>query len=50
MSHELRTPLNAIIGIAEMLKEDAAEEGRRELDEPLARVLRAGRLLLQLIN
>ena len=35
MSHELRTPLNAIIGIAEMLKEDAAEEGRRELDEPL---------------
>jgi signal transduction histidine kinase len=50
MSHELRTPLNAIIGIAEMLKEDAAEEGRRELDEPLSRVLRAGRLLLQLIN
>ena len=29
MSHELRTPLNAIIGISEMLKEDAAEEGRR---------------------
>ena len=50
MSHELRTPLNAIIGISEMLKEDAAEEGRKELDEPLGRVLRAGRLLLQLIN
>jgi signal transduction histidine kinase len=50
MSHELRTPLNAIIGIAEMLKEDAADEGRGELDEPLSRVLRAGRLLLQLIN
>src|SRR5918995_2305426 len=50
MSHELRTPLNAIIGIAEMLKEDAAEEGRRELNEPLGRVLRAGKLLLQVIN
>ena len=35
MSHELRTPLNAIIGITEMLKEDAADEGRKELDEPL---------------
>ena len=32
-----------------MLKEDAAEE-RKEQDEPLGRVLRAGRLLLQLIN
>jgi adenylate cyclase len=50
MSHELRTPLNAIIGISEMLKEDAAEEGRKELDEPLGRVLKAGKLLLQLIN
>ena len=50
MSHELRTPLNAIIGISEMLKEDAAEEGRTELDEPLGRVLKAGKLLLQLIN
>ena len=50
MSHELRTPLNAIIGITEMLKEDAADEGATHLDEPLARVLRAGRLLLQLIN
>ena len=50
MSHELRTPLNAIIGISEMLQEDAAEEGRKELDEPLGRVLKAGKLLLQLIN
>ena len=50
MSHELRTPLNAIIGITEMLKEDAADDGRDELAEPLGRILRAGRLLLELIN
>ncbi len=50
MSHELRTPLNAIIGITEMLKEDAEIDHARHLDEPLGRVLRAGRLLLQLIN
>ena len=50
MSHELRTPLNAIIGITEMLKEDAADDGRAELAEPLGRILRAGRLLLELIN
>ncbi|HEX6015008.1 MAG TPA: response regulator [Geminicoccaceae bacterium] len=52
MSHELRTPLNAIIGLAEMLKEDAAAEdgGAAELLEPLDRIHRAGRHLLQLIN
>jgi CheY-like chemotaxis protein len=51
MSHELRTPLNAIIGLAEMLKEDAAEDGRAaELLEPLDRIHRAGRHLLHLIN
>jgi signal transduction histidine kinase len=50
MSHELRTPLNAVIGITEMLKEDAEADGRRDLEEPLGRVLRAGRLLLELIN
>jgi signal transduction histidine kinase/CheY-like chemotaxis protein len=50
MSHELRTPLNAIIGITEMLKEDAAAEGRGELEEPLGRVYRAGKHLLTLIN
>ncbi|WP_407526933.1 ATP-binding protein [Methylobacterium oryzisoli] len=50
MSHELRTPLNAIIGISEMLKEDAEIDGDTHLEEPLARVLRAGKLLLQLID
>ena len=50
MSHELRTPLNAILGITEMLQEDAIEAGQRELIEPLGRVTRAGKNLLQLIN
>jgi signal transduction histidine kinase len=51
MSHELRTPLNAIIGLAEMLKEDVAEDERAaELLEPIDRIHRAGRHLLQLIN
>jgi adenylate cyclase len=50
MSHELRTPLNAIIGITEMLKDDAVEDDRADLLEPLERVHRAGQHLLQLIN
>ena len=50
MSHELRTPLNAIIGIAELLKDDAEQEARAEYAEPLARIHRAGRHLLHLIN
>ncbi|RVU16310.1 sensor histidine kinase [Methylobacterium oryzihabitans] len=50
MSHELRTPLNAIIGITEMLVEDAESDGDTHLEEPLGRVLKAGKLLLQLIN
>ncbi|WP_342235627.1 response regulator [Inquilinus sp. OTU3971] len=50
MSHELRTPLNAIIGLAEMLAEDAEDQALTEFREPLDRVLRAGRHLLELIN
>jgi PAS domain S-box-containing protein len=50
MSHELRTPLNAVIGITEMLKEEAEEDQRHELREPLERVVAAGRHLLGLIN
>jgi signal transduction histidine kinase len=50
MSHELRTPLNAIIGITEMLREDVAEEGPEAFVEPLTRVSRAGKHLLNLIN
>lgn len=50
MSHELRTPLNAIIGVSEMLLEDAHDLKREDEIEPLDRVLRAGRHLLELIN
>ena len=50
MSHELRTPLNAIIGITEMLREDAEDEGQEALVEPLGRIHRAGNHLLHLIN
>jgi len=50
MSHELRTPLNAIIGIGELLEEDARDLQRDEELEPLARILRAARHLLSLIN
>ena len=50
MSHELRTPLNAIIGITEMVMEDAEDSGDRSLREPLERIARAGKHLLQLIN
>lgn len=50
MSHELRTPLNAIIGLAEMLAEDAEDQALTEFHEPLDRILRAGRHLLELIN
>jgi PAS domain S-box-containing protein len=50
MSHELRTPLNAIIGITEMLREDVVEEGPEAFVEPLTRVSRAGKHLLNLIN
>jgi signal transduction histidine kinase/DNA-binding response OmpR family regulator len=50
MSHELRTPLNAIIGVTEMLLEDARDLKRDDEIEPLERVLRAGRHLLELIN
>ncbi len=50
MSHELRTPLNAIIGITEMLREDVVDEGPKEFVEPLTRVSRAGKHLLNLIN
>ena len=50
MSHELRTPLNAVIGITEMLIEDAEDAGQSDLLEPLGRIGRAGKHLLELIN
>ncbi len=50
MSHELRTPLNAIIGLTEMLEEDSRAIRQHSFLEPLARISRAGRHLLHLIN
>src|SRR4029453_6321543 len=50
MSHELRTPLNAIIGLTEMMGSNAARFGTEKALEPLRRVHRAGKHLLELIN
>ncbi len=50
MSHELRTPLNAVIGLTEMLKEDAEDDGNNEYLEPLERIHGASKHLLNLIN
>jgi signal transduction histidine kinase/DNA-binding response OmpR family regulator len=50
MSHELRTPLNAIIGYAEMLAEDAEDDGDDDAAEDLGKIRAAGRHLLGLIN
>jgi len=50
MSHELRTPLNAIIGLTEMMVTNVARFGTDKALDPLRRVHRAGRHLLELIN
>lgn len=50
MSHELRTPLNAVIGYAEILEEDLSAEGKKDAAGDAARIRRAARDLLGLIN
>ncbi|MBX3429701.1 MAG: response regulator [Hyphomonadaceae bacterium] len=50
MSHELRTPLNAIIGYAEMLQEDAEDNGDDRAVQDLNRILTAAKHLLSLIG
>jgi hypothetical protein len=47
MSHELRTPLNAVLGFAQLLERDELTADQRE---SVAQILRAGKLLLDLIN
>ena len=50
MSHELRTPMNAIIGYAEILREDAEDEGNDDVIPDLDKIITAGKHLLALIN
>ena len=50
VSHELRTPLNAIIGYSELVGEDLAEMGEEALRADVAKVGKAGKHLLSLIN
>jgi signal transduction histidine kinase/ActR/RegA family two-component response regulator len=50
MSHELRTPLNAVIGYAEILQEDAEDEGNAGAVQDLNRILTAAKHLLSLLN
>ncbi len=50
MSHEFRTPLNAIIGLSDMMVSNAERFGTEKAVEPLRRVHRAGKHLLDIIN
>ena len=50
MSHELRTPLNAIIGYSELLYEESEAKNDPGASADLARITRAGKHLLGLIN
>ena len=50
MSHELRTPLNAVIGYSELLQDLATRKGQTDTLADLAKINRAGKHLLVLIN
>ncbi|VCU69022.1 Autoinducer 2 sensor kinase/phosphatase LuxQ [Pigmentiphaga humi] len=50
MSHELRTPLNAIIGYAQIMQEDAEDDGHEQYAADLRKIENAGKHLLGLIN
>jgi len=47
--HEVRTPLNQIIGYAEMLQEEASEQGAVAFAEDAGKILEAARTLLHLV-
>jgi len=50
MSHELRTPLNGILGFAQLLLMDQRHPLNDKQSEYIQHVLKAGNLLLELIN
>ena len=50
MSHELRTPLNAIVGYSELLAEDLADLGDRQMQDDIGRVAAASRHLASIIG
>lgn len=48
--HELRTPLNHILGYAELLIDQADEEGKTETAKDLRKIQAAGRRLTEMLN
>ncbi len=50
MSHELRTPMNAILGYAEMLAEDAEDDGNEAQLADIKEIIDSGQHLLSLLN
>ena len=50
MTYEVRTPLNAIIGYTELLEEDARDGEQHEVAADLAKILEAGKRLLELTD
>ena len=50
MSHELRTPMNAIIGYAEMLAEEAEDDGNDQYIGDINEIRDSGEHLLSLLN
>ncbi len=50
MSHELRTPLNAILGYSQLLQETCQERAIEGVAPDLAKIERAGGILLHMVN
>lgn len=50
LRHELRTPIDAILRYAEMLIEEAEEEGAVQIVSDLEKIRSAGRELLDIVN
>ncbi|HCD16370.1 MAG TPA: hypothetical protein DEQ83_01890, partial [Rhodobiaceae bacterium] len=50
MSHELRTPLNGILGYADLLLEEAEDDGNERMATDLTKISQSGKHLLSLIN